>query len=126
MSEVPPPNPEAEVTPPVAGVPDKNARMLAMLAHLLGIFTSVLGPLIIWLLKNEEDPYIDEQGKEAVNFQITMLIVYTISGALTMACIGFILLPLAGLWALVLGIIASMKTNQGEHYRYPLTIRLVQ
>ena len=54
----------------------KDARMWGMLCHLLGLFTSFVGPLIIWLLKKAEDPFIDDQGKEALNFQITLAIAF--------------------------------------------------
>ena len=69
----------------------KDARNMAMLCHLLAIFTGFLGPLIIWLIKKDEDPFVDEHGKEALNFQITVFIAMFVSGILTMVCIGIFL-----------------------------------
>jgi uncharacterized protein len=117
MSEVPPSN--------SSGLPDKNARTMAMLAHLLGIFTGVVGPLIVWLVKKDEDPFIDDQGKEAVNFQITILIASGVSFALVFVLVGFLLLPVVIIYHIIGGIIAAMKANEGIAYRYPMALRLV-
>lgn len=118
----------------------KDARTWTMLCHLSALAGFVLpgaghivGPLIVWLLKRDEIPEVDPHGKESLNFQISMLI-YTI--ALGVICfilmfvlIGFLLLPLFGvlyLLDIVLVIIASIKANEGQLYRYPLTIRLLK
>ncbi|HEV59124.1 MAG TPA: DUF4870 domain-containing protein [Phycisphaerales bacterium] len=99
---------------------------MAMLCHLLGLFTGFLGPLILWLLKKDEDPFIDRQGKEALNFQITVAIGGAI-GAITAAlCIGVVLLAVVGIADLVLCIMACVAANKGEDYRYPVSIRLVK
>jgi hypothetical protein len=104
----------------------KDARTMAMLCHLLAIFTSFLGPLIVWLIKKDEDPFIDEQGKEALNFQITIVLASIVSGILIMVCIGAFLLSAVQLLNLVFCIIATVKTNNGEHYRYPVCLRLIK
>ena len=104
----------------------KDARMWAMLCHLLAIFTSFIAPLIIWLVKKEEDPFIDNQGKEALNFQITVAIAIVVSWLLCFACIGFVLLPLVGIADIVFCIIATVKANSGVAYRYPVSIRLIK
>jgi len=104
----------------------KDAKTMAMLAHLLGIVLGFIGPLIIWLIKKDEHPFIDDQGKEALNFQITMLIPYVISSILTVACIGAVLLPLFWLVAVVFGILAGVAANKGEAYRYPVCLRLIK
>jgi len=93
----------------------------------------IVGPLIVWLLKRDEFPDVDEHGKESLNFQISMFI-YT--AALGVVCfilmfvvIGFLLLPLFGVLLVldvVLVIVASVKANEGQLYRYPLTIRLLK
>lgn len=110
-----------------------NARTWGALCHasaLLGVFLHfpghLLAPLIVWLLKRDESPEIDAQGKEAVNFQISMLIYNIIAGVFCLILIGFLLLPI--LWVLnaVFVIIASIKASDGELYRYPLTIRFIQ
>ena len=104
----------------------KDARMWGMLCHLLAIFTSFIAPLIIWLIKKKEDPFIDNQGKEALNFQITVAIASIVSGLLCFACIGFVLLPLVGIADIVFCIIATVKANSGIAYRYPVSIRFIK
>ena len=111
----------------------KDERMWGMLAHLsalsslfTGGFGFVLGPLIVWLIKKEEMPFVDDQGKEALNFQITMLIGFAICATLTLVLIGFLLLPLLALTNLVFVIIAAVKANEGTRYRYPFAIRLIK
>ena len=117
-----------EAAPPGPGSKEvnKDARTFAMLAHLLAIFTSFLGPLVIWLVKKDEHPFVDEQGKEALNFQITVLIAYLVSGLLTFVCIGFLLLTLVWVVDLSFCVMACVKVNNGEHYRYPLSIRFIK
>ncbi len=105
----------------------KDARMWGMLCHLLGLFTSFVGPLIIWLLKKEEDPFIDNQGKEALNFQITLVIAWIASALLTpVFCIGVLLGIAASIVDLVFAIVATVKANGGEAYRYPISIRFIK
>lgn len=115
--------------------PSKDARMWAMFCHIAGlagfipmmpIFGSIIGPLIIWQIKKDEFEFVDEHGKEALNFQISILIYALISGLLCLACIGFILLPAVYLFDLIFLIIAAVKSNNGEHYRYPLCIRFIK
>jgi uncharacterized Tic20 family protein len=120
--------PCVEAVPPGPGSKEinKDARTFAMLAHLLAIFTCFLGPLVIWLVKKDEHPYVDEQGKEALNFQITVAIAYIAAGLLTLACIGFLLLPAVAILDLIFCIMACVKVNNGEHYRYPITIRFIK
>ncbi|MEZ6189777.1 MAG: DUF4870 domain-containing protein [Phycisphaerales bacterium] len=113
-----------ESTP--GGSPSKEARTMAMLAHLLGIVTGFLGPLIIWLIKKDEDAFIDDQGKEALNFQITVTIAMLVSGALMFICVGFFTALAVAIANLVLCIMAGMKANEGISYRYPMTLRLIK
>lgn len=112
-----------------------DARMWAMFAHLAGLagllpimlaFGCIIGPLVVWLVKKEEFPFVDEQGKEATNFQISMFIYGAVAGLLCLACVGFILLPLVVITDIVFLIIAAVKANDGWHYRYPLTIRFIK
>ena len=97
---------------------------------LLGVFLHfpghVLAPLIVWLLKRDESPEIDAHGKEALNFQISMLIYNVIAGVFCIVLIGFLLLPLLWILNAVFVIIAAIKASDGELYRYPLTIRFLQ
>ena len=114
---------------------NKDARMWAMWCHLSVLagflpivpgIGCVIAPLIIWQMKKEEGPFVDENGKEALNFQISMLIYGVVAGLLIMACVGIVLLPAVVVFDIVFLIIAALKANKGEHYRYPLTIRFVK
>ena len=123
--------------PPSGGTPGAEERQWALIAHqsanvaaVIGL--SFLGPLIIWLVKKDTMPFVDDQGKEALNFNITVLIVFAILWILTFITFGIGILltgPLmfiVGLAALVLVIIAGIKANEGVAYRYPFAIRLVK
>lgn len=114
---------------------NKDARQWAMFCHLGGLagllpilpaIGSIIAPLIIWQIKKDEFTFVDEQGKEAVNFQISMLIYGIVAGLLIFACIGLALLPAVIIVDVVFLLIAAVKANNGEHYRYPLTIRFIK
>ena len=97
---------------------------------LLGVFIHfpghLLAPLIVWLLKRDESPEIDAHGKEALNFQISMLIYNVIAAVFCLVLIGFLLLPLLWILNALFVIIAAIKASDGEFYRYPMTIRFLQ
>ncbi len=113
---------------------DKDARMWAMISHLAAlaglpvpVIGNIVAPLIIWQIKKEEFPFVDEQGKEAVNFQISMTIYGLVSVVLIpLFCIGFFLLAAVYIVDFIFLLIAAVKANDGEHYRYPLTIRFIK
>ncbi len=115
----------------MAKLDEKQERTWGMLCHLsaLAVFIfplgNVLGPLIIWLIKRDESEFVNEQGKEALNFQISFTIYCLVAALLIIVIIGIVLLIALGIVFLVLVIIASIKANEGEKYRYPLTIRLI-
>lgn len=106
-------------------------RQWAMLCHLSGFagyvipFGNILGPLLVWQLKKNEFPSVEAPGKEALNFQISILIYAAVSALLTFVLIGIPLLVVVGLASLVLPIVAGLKANDGQAYRYPYIIRLV-
>ncbi len=111
----------------------REARQWAMGCHLIALvgllgngIGFVLGPLIMWLLKREDHPFIDEQGKESLNFQITMFIALAVSGLLTLVFIGFVLLFIVGIIMTIFPIIGAIKANEGIHYRYPFSIRFIK
>lgn len=110
----------------------RDERMWAMLCHLSAlsyVFTGIgviLGPLLVWLIKKEGMPFVDEQGKESLNFQITIFIAVIVSAILSIVLIGLLLLGIVGVYHLVMVIVASVKANDGIHYRYPLTLRLIK
>ena len=112
--------------PYVGPPPDSDSKTMGMLCHLLSIFTSFIGPLIIWLVKKDTSPFVDDQGKESLNFQLTILIGYLIGGATSCLFIGLLILPAVWILALVFAIIATMKANNGEAYRYPFALRLIK
>ena len=103
----------------------KDERTIAMLCHLAGLI-GFLGPLIVWLIKKDEFPLVNDQGKESLNFQITVLIALVISGILMAVFIGFLLFPLVWLADLILIIVATVKANSGVVYRYPFALRLIK
>jgi len=112
--------------------PSQEARQWAMFCHFaafLGFifpFGNLLGPLIVWQIKRESDPFVDRQGKEALNFQITVSLAVVVSFLLMLVVIGFFLLGLVSVGALVLTIIAGIKANEGLDYRYPFTWRPIK
>jgi uncharacterized Tic20 family protein len=111
----------------------KDARTWATVCHLsalsafVGIpLENILGPLVVWLLKRNDHPFVDDQGKEALNFQISMTIYGIVAGILVILLVGIALLALVAVTDFILVIVASMKANDGERYRYPFTIRLIR
>ena len=106
--------------------PSKDDCNLAMLAHLLGIFTSFVGALIIWLVKKDESAFIAQEAAEALNFQITVALGWILAMMLTMILIGFLLYPVLLIGNLVFCILAAVSASKGQGYRYPLTLRLVR
>lgn len=86
----------------------------------------ILAPLIVWLIKRGDSLEVDEHGKEAINFQLTMLLYSIIAGVLCLLLIGFALLAILHVLNVVLVIIASLRASEGRLYRYPLTIRLIK
>lgn len=97
-------------------------RTMGVLCHVLSLFTGFLGPLIVWLIKRDQSPFVDHHGKQALNFCISMLIYWMIAFISLFVLIGFILLPVLFVWGIVMPIVAAASANRGELYRYPLTI----
>ncbi|MDR2710393.1 MAG: DUF4870 domain-containing protein [Burkholderiales bacterium] len=112
-----------------SGSPAPEEKTMAMLAHLLGILTGFIGALIIWLIskdKNPAQPFATSQAKEALNFQITILIATVVCWILMFVLIGAILIFVVIIFNIVFCIIAGIKANNGEEYRYPLALRLIK
>lgn len=105
--------------------PSNDDKNIATVTHLAGTVFSFIPALIIWAVKKDDSPYIADQAKEALNFQITVLIAQCIAGALILILVGFALLGIIWLANIVLCIIAAISTSKGETYRYPLTLRLI-
>ena len=109
-----------------------ESRMWAMIAHLSALsgvivpFGHIIGPLVVWLVKKDEMAFVDDQAKEALNFNISMTIYMLVSILLVMVVIGFVLIPILAIFGLVYTIIAAVKANEGTAFRYPLIFRLVK
>jgi len=119
--------------PPLSAPAVTNARTWTAFVHassLLGVFLHFPGhlipPLIVWLAKRDESPEIDAHGKEALNFQISMLIYNAVAAVFCLILVGFVFLAI--LWVLnaVFVIIAAIQASDGKFYRYPMTIRFIQ
>ena len=113
-------------------VPEKDERLWGMLCHLTAFagfiipFGSVLGPLVIWLIKKDEMPFVNDQGRESLNFQLTMMIAFIISFILMFVFIGVFLMGALCIFELIVVIMASIKANDGVLYRYPYAIRFIK
>ena len=143
QTQTPPPiEPPPPAAPPSAPPPnpDSQARTWNMLCHLSALagfvgvpLGNVLGPLIVWQIKKNEIPSVDAHGKAALNFQLTVLIglfASIIAGlVLSVICIGYVFFFVAmaiGLIGLIFPIIAGIKANNGEDYKYPWSIEFVK
>jgi uncharacterized Tic20 family protein len=133
----------AQAAPNASGI-DAQERQWAMFAHLSALIGGIvtagwagslgcfIGPLVIWLVKKETMPFVDDQGKEALNFNITVAIVFAALLLLSLLTLGIglvIAIPaffIIGIAWLVLTILASIKANEGVAYRYPFALRLIK
>jgi uncharacterized protein len=102
-------------------------KTLALITHLSGIVAGFIVPLIIWLINKDkaDKGWLTEQAKEALNFQITLLIAYVGCVILSFVLIGMLLMPIIWIASIILMILAAVKANNGEAYRYPVTLRLI-
>ncbi|MDJ0866295.1 MAG: DUF4870 domain-containing protein [Myxococcota bacterium] len=118
-----------EALPP--GFPSTAERNWAVFCHLGGFagyvfpFGNVIAPLVLWLMRREESEYVEDHGREALNFQISITLYAAIAGVLILALIGIPLLIAVAIFQFVWMIIASVRASEGERYRYPLTLRLL-
>ena len=120
---------QIEENSPVLTQDEKNWGMFCHIAVFTGFlipFGNIIAPLVLWLMKKDEKPFVDYHGKEVINFQLTLLIVVAVSWLLIFIVIGFFLLGAIGIFALIVTIIGAIKARQGEYYRYPLCIRFIK
>lgn len=112
------------------GTAPQDQRTLALIAHLLGILTWFIGPMVIWLMNKDDASkgFVTDQAKEALNFQITVTIAFVVSFILTIVSFGilFFLPTLVGLGNLIMCILGGLKANEGVAYRYPFALRLIK
>ena len=114
--------------------PSQEERNMAMFCHLGAFagfiipipFAGIIVPLILWQMKKDESEYIDYHGKESVNFQLTMAIAFIICFILSFVLIGIPMLIALAIYFLVIVIIAAIKANDGVHYQYPFSFRLIK
>jgi uncharacterized Tic20 family protein len=109
----------------VASPDERNWAMLAHLSSLLAIWLgglAFLGPLIIWLIKKDQSPFVGDQAKEALNFQLAVFIVTLVC---TITCVGLIIVPVIVVADIVYSVLAGIEANKGVYYRYPYTFRLI-
>lgn len=153
--DVPPAAPEPEVVPPEVplaaetAVPaqpaagsdptpkDANEKTLGLVMHLIPLagflltsisipFGNVIAPLVFWLVKKAESPYLDAHGKEVLNFQINVSVLSIVGFILSFVCIGIPMLIALGITAIVLIVMAAIKVNEGQFYRYPWIYRVIK
>jgi uncharacterized Tic20 family protein len=116
----------------LAGAVDPQVRNSAVAAHLstfAGLvvpFGSVIGPLAVWLTRRHRDPFIDQAGREALNFGISIAIYGSLLLVAALMLVGIPLLVVGVVAWVVLASLAAVKASQGQAYRYPLTLRLVR
>ena len=115
-----------------AKVPGEEARRRAVICHLSGFagyllpFASVIAPLVLWMLWRDSDEFVHEQGREALNFQISVLIYAVASLVLIVLLVGILLIFAVAVFQLVLMVMAAVTADKGQHYRYPLTLRFIR
>ena len=106
--------------------PTQAEKNLALIMHVLSLVGfSLLGPLIVWLVKKDESAFLDRQGRELLNFQLSILIYSIVSLVLCLVFIGFALLFVVFMTSLILTIIGLVKATEGKIYRFPLTIKML-
>ena len=155
----PPPAPEPFPPPPAAPPPggapatpvayapaawppgqietNPEARQWGMFAHLSALagfiipFGHVIGPLVVWMVKKEQLPFVNDQGRESLNFQITVtigIVAGFVIGLVTICIggVGFLLIPAIGIAGAIMAAMGAMEANKGVPYRYPFALRLIK
>lgn len=114
--------------PPPSGAAPQEDRTIALITHLSGIVAGFIVPLIMWLINKDkpEKSWLTDQSKEALNFQITLLLVYVVGMILSVILIGVLVNFAAWIACVVFSIIAGLAANKGEAYRYPFALRLIK
>lgn len=106
--------------------PTSDEKTMAMLSHILTLVAGFIPPLVIWLIKKDESKFVAENAKESLNFMITLFIAYIVAFILMFILIGFLLITLIWVAQLIFVIMATIKTNEGKIYRYPVNLRLIK
>ena len=117
---------------PGAGIPTQDERTWGMLAHLTAFsgflipLGNIIAPLVVWLVKRDQSPFVADQGKESLNFNISVLLAGCVCGALVFVLIGILLGVALFFYWLAMTIVAGIKASEGVRYRYPFTLRLIK
>jgi hypothetical protein len=120
------PPPAYGAAPAGAPLSDSDQRLWATLAHAGGIILGFIAPLVVWLIYKGRGQFVEDQAKEALNFQILVVIAGIVAGILSFVGIGLLLYPVVWIGNLVFCILAAMAANKGQAYRYPLNWRIVK
>ena len=107
-------------------MPSQDERLLAAAIYVTSFFTTIVGPLIIWLLKKNDSPFIDQHGKEYFNFVISYGVYALISGILMIVLIGFVTIWIVGALGFIFTIVAAVKAYEGKGYHIPLVFRIIR
>jgi len=124
--------PTSVTAPPPDRVMSKDEQTMGMLCHLTALakylipFGHIIGPLVIWMLKRQEMPFVESEGKESLNFQISMTIYAILAGISILLLVGIVLLPAVLIFDFVFVVIASIEAANGKPYRYPFCIRFIK
>jgi uncharacterized Tic20 family protein len=124
-------NPDS-VSTTAAAIPTQDERTWGMLAHLTAFagfivpLGFIIGPLVVWLIKRDQSAFVADQGKEALNFNISVLLAIAVCGALVWILIGILLGVALFVFWMAVTIIAGIKASEGIRYRYPYALRLVK
>lgn len=108
-----------------------DERNLAIVCHLSGLINfiflaGIVIPLLVWLVKKDQSEFLNKQGIEVLNFQISMVIYFGAASILLFLLIGFFILPALGVFYIVMMILGAIKASNGEHFKYPLAIPFIQ
>jgi len=117
---------------PVTDVPTQDERTWGMLAHLTAFsgflipFGNIIAPLVVWLVKRDQSQFVGDQGKESLNFNISVLLAGAVCAVLVFVFIGILMGVALFFYWLAMTIVAGIKASEGIRYRYPFTLRLIK
>lgn len=107
-------------------MPTNDERVFAAAIYVVSFFTAIIGPLVIWLLKKDDSPFVDYHGREYFNFFISYGVYSIISVLLMIVLVGFITIWIVGVLAFIFTIIGAVRAYEGKEYRIPFTFRLIR
>lgn len=105
---------------------ESDSRQYASFAHLGGILLGFLAPLILFLMYKDKDEFVKQEATEALNFQITLFIIYVVGSILSLIIIGLVVVFAAWVVSIIFSIMGFMKAKEGTAYRYPINIRIIK